>query len=290
MQKKLSSEDGYSISRKTMKGKIMPVTQVLEDSFVYSCTFEQQYSSNEQFLPHHVLAYQFSGETHIQHQDGKLTLKKDQTLLAQKNQLAKSIKIPATDKVYKSISVIITDAALRQYARDNSNHENKNYTGKKNILLKPDALLKSYFKSLLPYVEQSEKISKKLAAIKTNEAIELLLHLDSSLRSFLFDFSEPYKIDLKHFMLQNYHYNVPIEHFAKLTGRSLAAFKRDFGHTFQTSPRKWLQEKRLTEAYHLIKQKKRKPADIYLEVGFENISHFYTSFKQKFGVTPASIE
>ncbi len=32
-----------------MNGKIMPVTQVLEDSFVYSCTFEQQYSSYEQF-------------------------------------------------------------------------------------------------------------------------------------------------------------------------------------------------------------------------------------------------
>ena len=156
-------------------------------------------------------------------------------------------------------------------------------------MLKPDALLKSYFQSLLPYVEQSEKISKKLAAIKTNEAIELLLHLKSSLKSFLFDFSEPHKIDLEKFMLQNFHYNVPIEHFAKLTGRSLAAFKRDFGHIFQTSPRKWLQEKRLTEAYHLIKQKKRKPTEIYLELGFENLSHFYTSFKQKFGVTPASI-
>jgi AraC-like DNA-binding protein len=272
-----------------MNEKVMPVTRVLEDSFVYSCTFEQRHSY-EQFVPYHVLAFQFSGETHIQHQNGKLVLKKNQILLAQKNQLAKSIKIPATDKVYKSISVIITDAALQQYALDNSIHENKNYTGEKNLLLKPDALLKSYFQSLLPYVEQSEKISKKLAAIKTNEAIELLLHLKSSLKSFLFDFSEPYKIDLEKFMLQNYHYNVPIEHFSKLTGRSLAAFKRDFGHIFQTPPRKWLQEKRLTEAYHLIQQKKRKPTEIYLEVGFENLSHFYTSFKQKFGVTPSSIQ
>ncbi len=267
----------------------MPVTRVLEDSFVYSCTFKQQHS-HEQFVPYHVLAFQFSGETHIQHQNGRLVLKKDQILLAQKNQLAKSIKIPATDKVYKIISVILTDAVLQQYALDNSIHENKNYTGERNLLLKPDTLLKSYFQSLLPYVEQFEKISKKLAVIKTNEAIELLLYLKPSLKSFLFDFSEPYKIDLEKFMLQNYHYNVPVEHFAKLTGRSLAAFKRDFGHVFQTSPRKWLQEKRLAEAYHLIQQKKRKPTDIYLEVGFENLSHFYTSFKQKFGVTPASIQ
>jgi AraC-like DNA-binding protein len=272
-----------------MKEKVMPDTRVLEDSFVYSCTFEQQ-RSYEQFVPHHVLAFQFSGETHIQYQNGKLVLKKNQMLLTQKNQLAKAIKIPATDKVYKIISVIITDTALQQYAMDNSIHEKKNYTGEKNLLLQQaNTLLKHYFQSLLPYIEQSKKISKKLAAIKTNEAIELLLHLKPSLKSFLFDFSEPYKIDLEKFMLQNFHYNVPIEHFAKLTGRSLAAFKRDFDHIFQTSPRKWLQEKRLAEAYHLIQQKKRKPTEIYLEVGFENLSHFYTSFKQKFGVTPASI-
>jgi AraC-like DNA-binding protein len=272
-----------------MTEKIIPVTQVLEDSFAYSCTFEQQ-RGYEQFVQYHVLAFQFSGETHIQHQNGKLVLKKNQILLAQKNQLAKSIKIPATDEAYKIISVIITDAALQQYALHNSIHENRNYTGEKNLLLKPDTLLKSYFQSLLPYVEQSEKISKKLATIKTNEAIELLLDLQPSLKTFLFYFSEPYKIGLEKFMLQNYHYNVPIEHFAKLTGRSLAAFKRDFGYVFKTSPRKWLQEKRLTEAYYLIQQKKRKPTEIYLEVGFENLSHFYTSFKQKYGVTPASIQ
>ena len=267
----------------------MPVTQVLEDSFVYSCTFNQQ-RGYEQFVPYHVLAFQFSGETYIQHQNGKLILKKNQIILAQKNQLTKSIKIPAADKVYKSISVILTDAALQKYAADNSIHENKKYTGEKNLLLKPDAFVKTYFQSLLPYVEQFEKINKKMAAIKTNEAIELLLHQKPSLKSFLFDFSAPHKTDLEKFMLQNFHYNVPIEHFAKLTGRSLAAFKRDFDRIFQTSPRKWLQEKRLEEAYHLIQQKKQKPTEIYLELGFENLSHFYTSFKQKFGVTPASIE
>lgn len=272
-----------------MNGTVIPVTQVLEDSFVYSCSFEQQ-RSNEQFVPHHVVAFQYSGETQVRHQNGILVLKKDQVLLARKNQLAKSVKIPATDEVYKSISVLLTRDALQRYAIENAIHENKIYTGAQNILLHPDPLLKSYFQSLLPYAEQSEKINRKLAAMKTSEVIALLLHLQPDLKSFLFDFSEPYKIDLENFMLQHYHYNVSVAHFARLTGRSLAAFKRDFAHIFQSAPRRWLQEKRLTEAYALIRLKKRKPADIYLEVGFENLSHFYTAFKQKFGVTPASIQ
>jgi AraC-like DNA-binding protein len=90
-------------------------------------------------------------------------------------------------------------------------------------------------------------------------------------------------------MLKNYHYNAPIEHFAKLSGRSLTSFKREFTDIFNTSPGTWLKEKRLSEAYFLIKKKSRRPKDIYLDLGFENLSHFYTSFKQKYGMTPAEI-
>jgi AraC-like DNA-binding protein len=268
-----------------MSDKVLPVTRVLEDSFVYSCAFEHQ-RGFEQFVPHHVIAFQFSGETHIQHQNGVMVLKENQVLLARKNQLTKTVKIPAADREYKIISVILTDIALQQFASDSDILNTKKYEGENILFLKPGTLIKSYFQSLLPYIEKSKKISKKLAAIKTSEAVELVLSQKPSLKPFFFDFSNPHKIDLQKFMLQNFQYNVPIENFAKLTGRSLAGFKRDFDKVFQKSPRKWLQEKRLTEAHYLIHQKKRKPGDIYLDLGFENLSHFYTSFKQKFGVTP----
>jgi AraC-like DNA-binding protein len=52
------------------------------------------------------------------------------------------------------------------------------------------------------------------------------------------------------------------------------------------SPRQWLQDRRLTEARHLIEKKKRKPSAIYLDLGFESLSHFSHSFKKKFGKAP----
>ena len=114
-----------------------------------------------------------------------------------------------------------------------------------------------------------------------------MLHTMPELREFLFDFSEQHKIDLERFMLRNFHFNVPLEKFARLTGRSLAGFKRDFQKAFGTSPRQWLQERRLAEARHLIESRKRKPSAIYLDLGFESLSHFSHAFKKKFGKAPS---
>ena len=101
--------------------------------------------------------------------------------------------------------------------------------------------------------------------MKVNEAIELLLQLQPDLKSFLFDFSDPHKTDLEEFMIKNFHYNAPIEHFARLSGRSLSSFKREYATTFKDSPSIWLKNKRLSEAYYLMKQKNKKPQDIYSE-------------------------
>ncbi|PWT74573.1 MAG: AraC family transcriptional regulator, partial [Bacteroidetes bacterium] len=100
---------------------------------------------------------------------------------------------------------------------------------------------------------------------------------------------EPGKIDIAEFMLKNYTFNIAIERFAYLTGRSLATFKRDFQKAFNMPPQKWLLEKRLKQAHFLIAEKNCKPSDIYLEVGFENLSHFSNSFKQHFGYSPSSV-
>jgi len=265
-----------------------PVIQMLGESFIYACTFDKAFSY-EQFVPEHLLAYQISGQTHIYHQRGEMVLEEGQLLLAHRNQFAKSIKIPAADKEYQCFSVVLSSEQLRQFALDNEIACEERYQGKRNILLEPGSLLKGYFISLLPYVEEWKKVSKKLAAMKVNESIELLLQLRPELKSFLFDLSDPRKTDLEEFMLKNFHYNAPIESFAKLSGRSLSSFKRDFAETFNNSPSIWLKNKRLSEAYYLMKQKNKKPRDIYLDLGFENLSHFYTSFKKKYGMTPAEI-
>jgi AraC-like DNA-binding protein len=90
-------------------------------------------------------------------------------------------------------------------------------------------------------------------------------------------------------MNNNYKFNVSIERFAWLTGRSISAFKRDFEKIFNDTPSHWLVQRRLQESYFLIDKKNKRPSDMYLDLGFEDLSHFSFAFKKLFGLSPSQL-
>ena len=201
----------------------------------------------------------------------------------------KSVKVPPPGGEFKSINIFLGQDFLRRYSAENKFVAGGKYTGNPMKELSPDPFIRGYFDSLLPWFNSSEQPSAAMTGLKTREAVELLLRIDPIFYDFLFDFSEPYKIDLEDYMNRHYMFNVPTAQFASLTGRSLASFKRDFEKVFQTSPGQWLQQKRLSEAFYQIREKGRKPSDVYLDVGFENLSHFSYTFKKAFGVAPSMV-
>lgn len=263
-------------------------SEIIFDKLVYSCAFES-YKGHEEFIPDHFLGFQLSGETHAFHEQGKTVIKENTVVLVRKNQLIRTIKYPSKNEKYQFLSITLDDETLRQYAAENKIITDDVFPDRQRLFFEPDDFFKSYFASLIPYVHKTKEISPRLAALKVKEAIELLLQSNPDLKNLLFDFSEPHKIDLKEFMNKNFMFNVSIEAFARLTGRSLSGFKRDFDKVFHMSPKQWLKERRLKEAYYLIKNKNKKPSEIYLDLGFENLSHFYFSFKKKFGITTTEV-
>ena len=210
-------------------------------------------------------------------------------LLIGKNQLGTITKTPLPGGNYETIIISLQEDLLRKIALEEKIGAGPKYLGPPNILVPSDEFLQGYFQSVVPYARRtSPMLTEEMGVLKIKEGVKLLFHALPGLRSFLFDFAEPHKIDLEKFMLSNYHFNVPVEKFAQLTGRSLAGFKRDFQKVFGLPPRHWLQDKRLTEAKHLIEQKQQKPSAIYLDLGFESLAHFSTSFKKKFGKAPSA--
>jgi hypothetical protein len=83
-------------------------------------------------------------------------------------------------------------------------------------------------------------LSENIASGKVDEAIAILKEIELDLFNALGNFEEPGKINLTEFMERNFMFNMPLDQFSYLTGRSLTIFKRDFRKAFYTSPQKWL--------------------------------------------------
>jgi AraC-like DNA-binding protein len=240
------------------------------------------------FMEHTTLIFQVSGRFAMKTATEGFSMEAGEMLLVRRNQLGELTKTPLNGEDYQTIVILLKEDLLRQIALEEQIEPGNKYTGPPNIHIPGNDFLHALFQSVLPYVRHSEeRITNAVGMLKVKEAVLLLLHTMPKLKDFLFDFSEPYKIDLEKFMLSNYHYNIPVEKFAQLTGRSLAGFKRDFQKTFNLPPRQWLHERRLTEARHLIESKHKKSSAIYLDLGFESLSHFSHSFKKKFGKSPS---
>jgi AraC-like DNA-binding protein len=241
----------------------------------------------EHYLPNHSFSYNISGTITISDGAEIKTFGKGEFLFNSGKRLAKVRKSPDPDGVYKAIVIFMDDETLHELSKEYPTI-GKTYKKQETVFsFTPDILLRNYFDSLMPYFDM--ELPETLITLKKNEGIMLLLNQFPELANTLFNFSAPGKIDLEAFMNQNFKYNSEVKNYAYLTGRSLATFKRDFRKTFNTTPNRWIQQRRLEEAYFLIKEKKRKPSEVYLEVGFETLSHFSYTFKERFGVNPSAV-
>lgn len=262
---------------------------ILQHNILYSRGY-QKVQHSEHYFPDHALGIMLGGESSYYSNEGVFVMNEGTICLMRRNQLFKKLKKPGPNGEPPTlISVFLDQNALHQYATENNIVRQRAYKGKAMVDLTGNSLLTGFFDSLLPYVDQPKKLTPKMAELKTSEAIALLLQLGDDLQAFLFDFQEPHKIDLETYMNHHYQYNIPLSSFAKLAGRSLSTFKRDFTKIFETTPEKWLQKKRLEQAHYLISTQTLRPSAVYLEVGFENLSHFSTAFKKQFGVNASDL-
>jgi AraC-like DNA-binding protein len=256
----------------------------------YSCYYTQN-REGEQFAAEHVLSFQISGILTLNNGNQEYVFKPGDFRFIKRNQLIKFNKQPDPDTAFQSISIYLNQEVLRDFSIKHNQQTSliKSPETETVFQLQEVPLLKSLMDSLIPYINEDQLITEELQALKVNEAITILLQCKPELKDILFDFSAPGKIDLEAFMKNNFHFNVQLERFAYLTGRSLATFKRDFQRIFDISPSRWLLQKRLQQAYYLIKEKGKKPSEVYLEVGFEDLSHFSFAFKKQYGLSPSKV-
>ncbi len=252
-------------------------------------TYDDKLFKTETVFEFHMLVWFISGETKIIQADKSYLFKAGDIFLIPRNHLATIINYPKDGLPHKAVVMHLTKERLKDFyttleiKEKNIREEAKIYRFEKH------PLLESCLASLVPYFDMKDSFPEHIASLKIIEAISILREIDPEIDSVLADFEEPGKIDLVNFMEKNYMFNMPLERFGYLTGRSLSTFNRDFRKIFQTTPHRWLTQKRLELAFYHLSEKNKKPSDVFMEVGFEDLSHFSYAFKKQYGFAPSRV-
>jgi AraC family transcriptional regulator, exoenzyme S synthesis regulatory protein ExsA len=195
------------------------------------------------------------------------------------------------DGDYCALLIFVPDEFIKTVIKNHlpeMQSEQNDLTTDSIIPLELDEILSTYFISVLNYFSQPTPPSKSLLKIRFEE---LIVNIMTSKRSPLLThyFKElccDQKRSIKAIMEDNFAYNLKLAEYAKLCGRSIAAFKRDFVKIYDTTPGRWLKAKRLEYGKFLLEITDMNINQITLESGFENTSHFIKAFKEKYQHSP----
>lgn len=264
------------------------------DVFDCSNVFIASYFTDNRDCAHcnheHTLIYIYSGELEITERNKKTILKSGDCAFMRRDNRMWLQKRVKEGKPYRSIVLKFSREFIREFYQTLNRRElpaNARRNKSSLYLLpsnRPD--IRSLFESIVPYFDAEERPADEVLKLKMIEGIYIILNTDVNLYASMFDFIDPWKIDIMEFMEKNYMNELSMAEVAYYTGRSLSTFKRDFKQYSDLTPQKWLIQRRLQAAYELIRKGDRKISDVCYDVGFKNLSHFSKVYKDAFGVAP----
>lgn len=156
------------------------------------------------------------------------------------------------------------------------------------IPLNLNKTLKDYFDTLLDYFSLEQPPSKRLLTIKFKE---LIVNIATSghnpvATGYFKELNANGKRSLKPIMEEHFMFNLKLKELAKLSGRSLTTFNRDFFKIYKMTPAKWLKKKRVEYGRFLLETSDQNINEIAVNIGFENTSHFIRCFREHYNYPP----
>ena len=175
---------------------------------------------------------------------------------------------------------------LQKYTKSGSPHKDEIPY----FVIENDEYIITFLNSLSVLGAASTDYTRRLLLVKFEEIMLYLLYkYEKKFEFYLYSLISKEVSPFKKVVESNVYSNLKLEEIAFLCNMSLSTFKRYFAFEYNEAPGKWLQDKRLQRAKDLLQEGVLKPSDIYLEIGYNNLSNFSIAFKNKFGISPKEI-
>ena len=229
-------------------------------TFNYSDIIFSYYFSDDcmcsKMVRDHFLVYVYSGEYILEEGGQKTVVGAGECVFLRRDNKVGMIKQPKNGDPFMAIFMHFKRNFLREVFQkfERSDLPGEVEKHPRSVVKLPDTPdIKGLFLSMTPYFNSEVKPSDDIMCLKMLEGIHSLLNIDKRFFPTLFDFTEPWKIDILDFMDENYMYDLSIEEIASFTGRSLSTFKRDFKKISGLPPEKWLIRRRLEAAQNMLR-------------------------------------
>lgn len=149
------------------------------------------------------------------------------------------------------------------------------------------ARIQRFIASLQTYFLEEECITDSLAQLKLMELLFCLSRNEQSILEQVLNVRERLRPNISHVVEENIMNSMTLYQLARLAGRSVSSFRRDFLSTYNMPPSRWIRLKRLEKAQELLRSTNMSISSVCYTLGFESVAHFSRIFKSQFGHPPS---
>ena len=242
------------------------------------------------FLQQHLLYVVLGGRVTLSCGNQTFVVNKNEMILLKKSQSVSYIKEGNNETgLFESMLFALQDNLIKDFLTSQNVQippMKEEYTAK--VSQMSDTLI-AYCKSLSPYFDNLSQINEGLLRLKVMELLYNVMDCSKNIFRQILQLRNPVKADIHRIVEQNYTSPVSLEDLAYLSGRSLSSFKRYFQQIYNTTPAKYIREKRLQKAKELLQSTAMPVSEVAYSLGFENPTHFTHIFKDYFGTAPSKI-
>ncbi|MEG1675980.1 MAG: AraC family transcriptional regulator [Bacteroidales bacterium] len=230
-----------------------------------------------------------SGMAELSGNNKTVNVRRGEYLFVNQGGFSRITMIPEKNAPFKLICLNFSDKFIQKYKEHHLTPAVIENSFIPFHVMRGSVLFEALFSSLQVYAQKEFTPDQQILNLKLEESLHILELEYYSIFCRMMSNYKITKINLKEFMEHNFIYNAPLERFAKLSGRSLSTFRREFIELFDETPNKWLIRKRLERGYEMIAREGARPIDIYWELGFETLAHFSRRFKEQYGINPSEL-
>ena len=256
------------------------------DLFVYDFKMTDDVVKSKVNLGLHMFSFLQKGKKQVHFADTAVAVNKSQSLLIKKGNCLWT-ELLDKEEIYYCKLLFFSEIELEKILEKHTVRRTSKQEDMPFFIIKNDTYITSYLDSLSIINTEPSSFTNNMLSVKFEELMLYLIHkYGKKFECYLYSLISKEISAFSKVVESNTYSNLKLEEIAFLCNMSLSTFKRHFINEYQTSPGKWLQDKRLQRAKEMLQEGKFKVSDIYLDLGYNNLSNFSTAFKNKFGISP----